>query len=203
MPMTSFRKNHAKHSNHGEVPNWPGRSNASFPRWTGKFCRTSTVAIREFFGETGAHWTRRKNPYMTEENEKEPWSSVQWNKVGTRWKMGTLEDKKKCVLGFQTLCEVKFGPPKTYPQPPNRPLSTFSEGKITLNLAVGSQLVAGFFAWGVQPSARCVETTIDLHLLLRCLEEVPKTFSPKWWWKMVMNPMGSESLKNHQKNNST
>ena len=32
--------------------------------------------------------------YMTEENEKEPWSWVQWNKVGTRWKMGTLEDKK-------------------------------------------------------------------------------------------------------------
>lgn len=113
------RKNHAKHSNHGVVPNWPGRSNASFPRWAGKFCRTSTVAIREFFGETGAHWTRRNNPYMAEENEKEPWSSVQWNKVGTRWKMGTLEDKKNCVLGFQTLCEVKFGPPKTYPQPPN------------------------------------------------------------------------------------
>lgn len=58
------------------------------------------------------------------------------------------------------------------------PLSAFSEGKITLNLAMGSQLVAGFFAWGVQPSAKCLETTIHLHLLFRCLEEVPKKYSP-------------------------
>lgn len=94
------------------LPNWPGRSNASFPRWTGKFGRTSTVAIREFFGETGAHWSRRNNPYMTEENEKEPWSWVQWNKVGTRWKMGTLEDKKNVSYASKHFVRWNSDPPK-------------------------------------------------------------------------------------------
>ena len=29
-----------------------------------------------------------------------------------------------------------------------------------------------------------------------------KTSSPKWWWKMAMNPMGSNPPKNHQLNKS-
>ena len=77
------------------------------------------------------------------------------------------------------------------------PLSTFSEGKITLNLAMGSQLVAGFLpgvahkvSWNNHPLG------FASSLLGRSSKKI---FFPKWWWKMVMNPMGSESLKNHQK----
>ena len=37
---------------------------------------------------------------------------------------------------------------------------------------------------------------LDLHV--RCLEKVTKQSSPKWWWKMVMNPVGSQCIKNRQ-----